>query len=525
MSSMSRRQFLENSAKAGFVAGSAGFIAACGGSSSSSSTSSSVSPAKPKRGGTIHMGVTGGSSSDSFDPNLAATNPAYAGMIVMYEALTWYGNANVTVTNRLADELTPNKDATVWTIRLRPDLTFHNGQPLTADDVIYSLNRAVNPKSPGPAVAYLPGIMASGMKKLDKLTLSIPFAKPFAVLPEFIAGSAGPFMLPVGFDAKHPVGTGPFKFVSFAPGQQAVFARNEDYWNHPLPYVDHLIMTNYPDETSQVNALLAGQEDIISPLSAATLGTVTGAGKRVLISPGGGFNNITMRVDVAPFTDVRVRQAFRLAANREAIMNTVFGGHGTIGNDIFGIWSSDYDHSIPQRAHDPDQARSLLKAAGHDGLNVTLVTADAAQGVIEMSQVYAQQAAAAGINVKLNQTTPTVLFGPNFTKWPFAVNNWNYNPYLANVAIETLAGAPYSETHFDNPRYQSLYHEAVSTLDVNRRTELAHQMQMIDYTDGGLIIPLFPPVIDAYAPNVNGDVRSKTGGSVNLWDFEHLWFS
>ena len=471
------------------------------------------------------MGVTGGSSADTFDPNLAGTNPAYAGMIVMYDTLTWYGNANVTVTNSLAEELTPNKDATVWTIRLRPGITFHNGQPLTADDVIFSLNRATNPKSPGPAVAYLPGIIARGMKKLDSRTLTIPFSQPFAVLPEFIAGSAGPFILPVGFDAKHPIGTGPFKFVSFAPGQQAVFARNENYWQPPQPYVDRLVMTNYPDETSQVNALLSGQEDVVSPLSAETLGTVTGGGKRVLISPGGGFNNITMRVDVAPFNDVRVRQAFKLATDRPAMMKTVFGGHGTLGNDIFGIWSPDYDHSIPQRPHDPEQAKSLLKAAGHDSLTVTLVTADAAQGVNQMSQVYAQQAAVAGINVKLDQTTPTVLFGPNFTKWPFAVNNWNYNPYLANVAIETLAGAPYSETHFDNPRYQSLYHEAVSTLDVQKRTELAHEMQMIDYTDGGLIIPLFPPVIDAYAPNVNGDVPSKTGGPVNLWDFKHLWFS
>jgi peptide/nickel transport system substrate-binding protein len=525
MTMISRRDFLENTAKTGVVLGSAGLLAACGGSSSSASSSSSTPQGPPKRGGTLHMGVTGGSSADTFDPNLAATNPAYAGMIVMYEALTWYGNADVTVTNRLAEELTPNKDATVWTIRLRPGVTFHNGKPLTADDVIFSINRAINPKAPGPAANFLPGIIASGMKALDNLTLRIPFSRPFSVLPEFIASSAGPFILPVGFDPKHPIGTGPFKYVSFEPGQQAVFARNENYWNQPLPYLDTLIITNYLDETTQVDALLSGQEDVVSPLSSVSLGAVTGGGKRVLISPGGGFNDITMRVDVAPFDDVRVRQAFKLVTDRQAMLNTVFGGHGTIGNDIFGIWSADYDHSIPQRPHDPEQAKSLLKAAGHDGLNVVLVTADAAQGVIQMTEVYAQQAAAAGIKVKLNQTTPTVLFGPNFKQWSFAVNNWNYNPYLPNVAIETLANAPYSETHFDNPRYQSLYSEAVSTLDVQKRTELAHEMQMIDYTDGGLIIPLFPPVIDAYAQTVNGDVRSKTGASVNLWDFEHLWFS
>ena len=83
------------------------------------------------------------------------------------------------------------------------------------------------------------------------------------------------------------------------------------------------------------------------------------------------------------------------------MLKTVFGGHGTLGNDIFGIWAPEYDHSIPQRQYDPEQAKSLLKAAGQENLTLTLVTGDIAQGVINMAQVYAQQAAPAGINAKL----------------------------------------------------------------------------------------------------------------------------
>ena len=232
-----------------------------------------------------------------------------------------------------------------------------------------------------------------------------------------------------------------------------------------------------------------------------------------------------MRVDQPPFTDVRVRQAFRLAVDRETMLQTVFGGHGTLGNDIFGIWAPEYDSSIPQRQYDPEQAKSLLKAAGQENLAITLVTGDIAQGVINMAEVYAQQAAPAGINAKLKQVTVTDFYGPNYLKWVFAQDYWYYSPYFPQVNQATLPGSPFNETHFNNPKYISLYNQALATLDVGMRTEIAHEMQMIDYNEGGYIIPFFPAVIDGFAPNVNGILQSKTGSSFNNWDFEHVWLS
>ena len=233
----------------------------------------------------------------------------------------------------------------------------------------------------------------------------------------------------------------------------------------------------------------------------------------------------TMRVDAAPFTDVRVRQAFRLAVDRPKMLETVFGGHGTVGNDIFSIWDPAYDHDIPQRSYDPEQAKSLLKAAGHENLNIELVTGDIAQGVVNMAQVYAQQAQAAGINVTLRQISVTEYYGPNYLKWVFAQDYFYYGPYLVLVQQATLPTSPFNETHFDNPQYISLFNQALATLDTSKRTEIAHEMQMIDYNEGGYIIPFFPAVIDGYAPNVNGIVESKTGSSFNTWDFEHMWLT
>ncbi len=526
MSLMSRRTLLENSAKGGLALGAGGLIAACGSSSSSNSSSASSSGATgtPKHGGTIHAGVTGGSSSDTCDPNLLVNNTDYARAQNLYDALVWL-TPDARVYNRLAEEMTPNKDATVWTIRLRKGVTFHDGKECTADDLIFSINRVVNPKNPGVAANALKGINAKGMKKLDKYTVSVPFSGPYSTLVDTLANSTTVFIVPTGFNPKKPIGTGPFKLASFTPGQQTVFARNENYWDSPLPYLDQVTMTDYSDETSQVNALLGGQVDIVNLLSQDTIGTVTGSGKKVVISPGGGWNPFTMRVDAAPFNDVRVRQAFRLAVDRPKMLQTVFGGHGTIGNDVFAIWDPQYDHSIPQRAYDPEQAKSLLKQAGHSNLSIELVTGDIAQGVINMAQVYAQQAQAAGINAKLRQITVTEFYGPNYLKWVFAQDFWYYQPYFAQVNQATLPGSPYNETHFNNPKYKSLYAQAQATLDTSKRTEIVHEMQMIDYNEGGYIIPFFPAVIDGYTPSVNGIVKSKLGASFNSWDFEHMWLS
>ena len=529
MSLMSRRTLLENTAKGGVALGAGTLLASCGGSSSSSSQTSTAGQSSsaagtPKHGGTLHAGLTGGSSSDTLDPNHLVNNLDLARLTNLYEGLTWL-NAQGQVYLRLAEEMTPNHNATLWTIRLRKGVTFHNGKDLTADDLIFTLKRIVNPKSPGVAAPLMHGIDASGIKKVDTHTITVPFSKPYSTFPETLAGNISSAVLPVGFDPSKPVGTGPFKYVSFTPGQQSIFARNENYWDSPLPYLDQLVMTDFQDETSQVNALLSGQVDVINLLSQATIGTVTGSGKKVVISPGGGFNPFTMRVDVEPFKDARVRQAFRLAVDRQKMLDTVFGGHGTIGNDIFSIWSSDYDHGIPQRAYDPEQAKSLLKAAGHEKLSIELVTAPIAQGVVSMAQVYAQQAAAASINVTVRQLTVTDYFGPNYLKWVFAQDFFPYLPYLSQVLQSMVPGATFNETHYDNPRYNSLFAQALATVDAAKRTEIAHEMQMIDYNEGSYIIPFFPAVIDGYAPNVSGIVASKTGGSFNDWDFEHMWLS
>jgi len=519
-----RRDFLRYSGMGAAVLGGAATLAACGSSAAPSSTSSPSAPAgKPRMGGTLNAGLTGGSGSDTLDAHQGVNNVDFARIISLYDALIAF-DLKAQNQLRLAESITPNADATVWTVRLHPGVTFHNGKPLTAEDVIYTFTRIITNNY--AAASSLGSVDYKNLKALDSLTVQIPCHTPYATLPDAMAGyNYYMGIVPVGYDPKNPVGTGPFKYRSFTPGVQSTFVRNDHYWDtSDGPYVETLVITDYPDETSQVNGFVSGQASVVNLLSATSIPQVQAAG-HILISDGGGMTPFTMRVDQPPFTDARVRQAFRLICDRPQMMELVFGGRGTIGNDIFSPFDPEIDHAIPQRVQDIPQAKSLLKAAGQEGLTIELVTADIAQGTIRVAEVFAQQAAAAGVTVNLRQVTVTEFYGNNYLKWVFAQDYWYYSKYLPQVAQATLPVSPFNETHWDDSAYNKLYSQAIATVDPGARTAIAHEMQSIDHSIGGYIIPYFPPTIDGYAKNVNGVAPTKDGLSLGSYNFKAMWLT
>jgi peptide/nickel transport system substrate-binding protein len=519
----SRRNFLKAGLAGSLAAGTGGLLSGCGtGDTIKAFTTSTVG--KPRYGGTLRCALTGGSTADTLDPLSAVTNVDFSRIDNLYEPLVGM-TSDALPEYVLAEELTSNKDATEWIVRLKQGITFHNGKDLTADDVIYTFQTVLNPKAPGSAAAGLASIDAKGMTKLDAYTVKIPCSTPFATLNESLAIPGYSDIIPVDYNVNAPVGTGPFRLKSFSPGTQSTFVRYGGYWQTGRPYLDEIVITDYADQTSQVNALLAGQADVVNLLSSDVISEVQGQGKNVLLSAGGGWNPFTMRVDTGTFKDVRIRQAMRLIVDRPQMLDLVFGGFGTIGNDVFGIWAPEYDHSLPQRHQDIDQAKSLLRAAGAEDLHVTLITADIGQGVTLAAQVLAQQASEAGISVDVDMVTVTDFYGTNYLKWIFAQDYWFYNFYLPQVSLATLPDAPFNETHWDNTQYNNLYSQAIATTDTSLRTELAHEMQQIEYNEGGYIIPFFPPVVDGYGTNVGGLVPGKSGLSLNAYDFKNVWLS
>jgi peptide/nickel transport system substrate-binding protein len=361
------------------------------------------------------------------------------------------------------------------------------------------------------------------MKKVDKYTVQLPLKTPDSTVPQTLASYTFG-MVPVGYKA-YPapqVGTGAYKLKSFNPGQQSVHERNPNYWRSGEPYFDTVTITDFSSSTAQVNALLGGQIDAMTDLPASQVKVVQARGMFALISKTGGWLPLCMAIDMPPFDDVRVRQAMRLLVDRKGMISQVASGYGFVGNDLYAPFDPGYDHSLPQREQDIDQAKSLLKAAGHANLAVDLHTTNGAAGMIDTATVFANQAQAAG--VKINVINDPNYYGNQYLKLAFSIDFWGTRSYLNQVQQGSLPNSPYNETHWPpksgtGSNFVSLYNQALATTDDSKRVEIEHEMQQIEYNIGGYIIPFFGDLIDGYSSKVKGLKPSK--GTLNLDSFGH----
>ncbi len=520
----------------GFLAGAgslvlAGTLAGCGSSGSAASTPASTA-ASPKRGGHFRLGVTGGGSSDIIDGQTIVTKPDQARLVAGWETLLVYDEDYKLTTDGLAEEVTAEK-ADQWTIRLRDGIEFHNGKPLTADDVIYSLQRILTPKLGLFGAAGLSSVDPKTIHKMDKRTVRLPLKGPDSTIGDQL-GQFYNGIVPVGYSRTGPlryVGTGPFKVQSFTPGAQSVHVRNPNYWHSGQPYFEQVTVIDFSDPTAQVNALLSGQIDAMTDIPFAQIEAAkANGGLSILESPGGGWLPLCMAIDLPPFTDNRVRQAFRLIADRPALLGQVLSGHGRVANDLYSPFDPCFDSDLPQREQDIAKAKSLLASAGMAGMKVDLHTTPGAAGMVDTANVFATQAKAAGVTV--NVKVDPNYYGDQYLKLPFSVDFWGTYNYLPQVANGSLPTSPYNECHWPpksgpGSKYTNLYQQAKAEVDQAKRCEIIHEMQMIEYDEGGYIIPFFNNRVDSYSSKVQGFRPSK--GTLNLDSYGHgfrtIWFA
>lgn len=494
--SLSRRQLLKYAGLgAGAVAGGS-MLAACGGNDGGGG----------RTGGLLIHGATGGSGKDSLDPHMAVSHADSARISNLYEPLVFRNN-NYEIEPALAESVESSPDGKTWTIRMRRGVTFHNGKTVTAEDAWFSIRRVANPDKPLEAGAQLSQILDfQSSKVVDETTLKLVLKVPYAVLDwdlaEYTFG-----IIPTDFDINNPVGTGAFAYKSFKPGKTSTFTKYADYWEEPA-YVDELQIQNFSDDNAKVNALQAGQIHTVDNLPYNLIDTIKSAGGGVLVSKTGVWVPFTMRVDAAPFSDVRVRQALRLIVDRQALIDQTLSGYGSMGNDLYSPFDPAYASDLPQREQDIDQAKSLLKSAGQEGLQVELFTGDDIGSVAPLAaNLFAEQAKQADVDVKVTKKTP--FYGDDYLSYPFAQDYFNTRNYIPQASMAVLPKAIYNETHFDNPTLTDLINTAAKTLDEAKRNELLHDAQEIEYNEGGYIIWSFRHQVDGYAANVQGLEPSK----------------
>lgn len=518
-----RRQLLFGIAAAGAVAGGSGLLAACGGSNAAGTNA--VAAVSPKRGGDLKVGLTGGGPTDTIDPHKSVTYLDSSRLQSLYSPLVQL-DANANLEYMLASSITPasSNDFTEWEIKLKPGITFHNGKPLTAQDVVFTFHRVVSNGYSG--TNPLGPIDLKHTKAADAHTVLVKMTKPYSSFVTQIAAAwVYLYIAPVGFDPAKPAGTGPFMFKSFASGQRTVFTRNPNYWRSGLPYANTLEIIDFADTVSLTDALQTGVIQAAGTLDGPQMAVLANTGGvKAVPSKAGGIVPFTMRVDVPPFHDVRVRQALRLLVDRAQLVDSALDGYGTLAYDVFSPFDHDFDAGLVRHT-DVAQAKFLLKQAGQENLTVTLTTSQIATGTVAMATVLAEQAKVAGVKINVSNVPSGTFFGKQYLAWPFAQDYYNYFPYLPQVAQSMLSASPFNETHTSNPAYATLYDQANATASGSSlEKELLYEMQKFDFDMGGYIIPAYVDALDAYSTKIAGFRPAKIGQPLSNFDMEHWYF-
>jgi peptide/nickel transport system substrate-binding protein len=515
---VTRRQFvLGGGAAVGLAA-----LAACSGDGGSSSSSSASSTATPKAGGTMRFGYYGGSSADTLDGPYAFTNFSVAcavqssGSLMTAGAVTKDGVTTDESPLALAESIEA-EGLEALVVRLKPDLTFHQGQPITAEDVLASFARFLDPNNPGAPAASLVEVDIANSTVLDPRTVRFALTAPNAFVVDGFTSQLAAIFPGGQYDLKN--GSGPWKVKDFKPGQAAEFTRFDGFPAQPL--CDELVMQNFADDTAKLNALRSGAIDVVGKIS-PTLAPTLGSGFNVYRADTGGFPGLVMDAKSEIFRDPRVRQAFRLIVDREALIEQVLGGAGRVANDVFSPYDDAYiGGDLEQREQDIDQAKSLLKAAGKEGLTFDMAVSG---DVPNLEAAFAQQAKAAGVTINLKQVDPTTFFSQHYGVDPFFVSRWPNTDLATQIAYSIAPGGFYPEGNWDNPEFLPLWEAAKADPNQESRDEKMAEIQRLFHEDGTHIIWAFDENIDAAAKNVAGIVEDESSYPLSFFDFTPVGF-
>ncbi|MEW6633185.1 MAG: ABC transporter substrate-binding protein [Pseudomonadota bacterium] len=480
--------------------------------------------AEPKKGGRFRAALTGASTSDSFDPalyNSVSTN--------IYGAT--FGNCLLEIDskNKLVSELAetwePSKDLAQWRFKLRKGVEFHNGKTLTAQDVVFSLNRhrgEGNKSAMSGVMKAVSDITADGDAVVIKLTSgNADFPWNLADLHTVI--------IPDGTtDFSKGIGTGPYVIKEFDPGVRVVASRNPNYWKQGAAHFDEIETLGIADPTARVNALLTGAVDAIDRINLQAVDRLKGNSKfSVLNVTGYRHCTMSMRVDTPPFDNVDVRLAIKHAINRKDIMDRVLKGYGTLANDHPISPVQQFYAALPQREYDPDKVKFHLKKAGAGKLSVTLQVAEAAfNGAVDAAVLFKEQAAATGIDLNIQRMPDDGYFQKVWLVSPFCVSYWSGRPTAdAIFSLGYSSKAAWNECKWSNKRFDDLLVAARVELDEKKRQDMYTEMQTLVRDDDGNIIPFFMNYVFARKSNVQSNGEAGNFDMDGYRMLERWWFA
>jgi peptide/nickel transport system substrate-binding protein len=474
-----------------------------------------------KKGGVLRLGLAGGGASDSLDPLSYADSVMTVVGRGLYNGLVEL-TAEGAAKPELAASFEAKDSAKTWIFNLRKGVKFSNGQEFLSEDAIYSLNRHRSSKS--LAARDLRAI--NEVKKLDKYQFQVSLDASDADFP-YILTDCRLMMTPDGFkDGAKPIGTGAYLLDKFEPGVRIALKRAPDYWraSEGRGNFDVAEITVLNEHSERINALIAGQVDVINRVDPRTVALLQKTPKiETLSAPSGWRPVFAMATDKTPFDSQDFRLALQYAIDRDQVLRALFGGFGAIGND-HPIPPNDlfFNRELPQRKHDPERAAYHLKRSGLGDAPIMLETSEAAfPHAPEAAALLQASAKQAGFKLEI-RTEPLEGFWDNvWLKSPFVESAWSGRPAATHMfALAFSAASPLNETHWRNEAFEKLLLDARSETDDAKRRPWIWEMQSLAHEEGGAIIPFFRNWIDARRDSIGGYAGRGSGELANGYILE-----
>ncbi len=463
------------------------------------------------------LSIAWGGTPVNLDPLSASADVEIAFLNAVYDYLIDTDQENQLVP-RLATGWQVSDDGTQYTITVAEGVTFHNGDPLTLDDVIWTLDRLRNAE--GPTADLFAGV--ESIEPGDGNTLVFTLSSPN---PDFLYNLTDNHAVILQADAQNIGsefnGTGPFVLDDYAPEDRAAFSRNDAYFQGAPP-VTGLEFVYFGDVEAAVNAL---RGDIVQGVLRMDNATFLGISEEGMFNAvdvaTNGHDLVRLRADRAPGDDPRVREAFKMATDREAIFERLQYGFGALGQDtpIGPLYSQYYTEQYELPPHDPQAAQDLLTEAGYaDGLEMTLYVPNA-PGRPALAEALAAQWAEAGINVTIEVQEEAVYYGDNgWLEVDLGITPWGSRPIpQLYLDLAYKCGAQWNEAHFCDDELDGLIEQAGTTLDEDARTEAYHEIQRILIERGPVIIPYFFAQFGVFSPAVTGVNVHPFAGRTNFF--------
>lgn len=522
----SRRDLMKGAGALGAAAGAAAILP---GGLRAAPGSSGMALRRNQDGQTV-IKIARGQVSDTLDPQTTSgLLVAHEVMWQIYDSLI-YLHEDGTVHPGLATEWSIAEDGLSVTYTLRPDVLFHDGTPFNAQAVADTVARHMDPALASPTVSYLGPL--TEVQVVDDLTVTYVYSEPFA--PMFV-GLGYSYCAPISMAAvaeygdeygRHPVGTGPYKFVEWTADDTIVLEKNPDhtwsttfYETQQAPIIDRVEFVVIPEDATRLAALVAGEVDVVAGTDAVPidkLGSLSQEpGIEVYTRPAVGVYYAYFNQAIEPLNDVRVRQAIQHAVDLEALVALVLDGHGAPATSALASAFGAYKDDLPQYPYDPDRAIELLTEAGYaDGFDVTYlnIASPVYQRVAEVLQEYLAE-----VNINLIvESYPVGELIPKAASGEYGMTFFYYtysDPDILHLILRT--GGPFGWCNHNDAELDGWLDEQRVTLDPDARLQLLHDAQQ-RVNEQAYVLMLFEGV---YAAAMQEQVE---GLAIDLVGFLHL---